>query len=59
MKRTKLFPTDLGMVVNDFLVKFFPSILNYKFTAKVEELSMRLLRAERMAVDDFQFLRRF
>ncbi|MCB0845127.1 MAG: type I DNA topoisomerase, partial [Bacteroidetes bacterium] len=37
-EKNKLFPTDLGMVVNDFLVKFFPSILNYKFTAKVEEL---------------------
>ena len=33
----KLFPTDLGMVVSDFLVKFFPSILDYSFTAKVEE----------------------
>ena len=37
-EKNKLFPTDLGMVVNDFLVKFFPSILDYQFTAKVEEL---------------------
>ncbi|RMG26319.1 MAG: type I DNA topoisomerase [Bacteroidetes bacterium] len=36
-EKAKLFPTDLGMVVNDFLVKFFPSILDYSFTAKVEE----------------------
>ena len=36
-EKHKLFPTDLGMVVNDFLVKFFPSVLDFKFTAKVEE----------------------
>jgi len=36
-EKNKLFPTDLGMVVNDFLVKYFPSILDYSFTAKVEE----------------------
>lgn len=35
--KSKLFPTDLGIVVNDFLVKFFPEILDYKFTAKVEQ----------------------
>lgn len=35
-EKAKLFPSDLGMVVNDFLVKFFPSILDYGFTAKVE-----------------------
>jgi len=36
-EKNKLFPTDLGMVVNDFLVKFFPDILEYSFTARVEE----------------------
>ena len=36
-EKAKLFPTDLGMVVNDFLVKFFPSVLDFSFTAKVEE----------------------
>ncbi|MCI4670757.1 MAG: type I DNA topoisomerase [Bacteroidia bacterium] len=36
-EKAKLFPSDLGMVVNDFLVKFFPSILDYGFTAKVED----------------------
>ena len=36
-EKQKLFPTDLGMVVNDFLVKYFPSILDFSFTAKVEE----------------------
>jgi len=35
--KNKLFPTNTGMVVNDFLVNFFPSIVDYSFTAKVEE----------------------
>lgn len=33
----KLLPTDVGMIVNDFLVNHFASILDYHFTAKVEE----------------------
>ncbi len=33
----KLVPTDIGMVVNDFLVAHFSSILDYHFTAKVEQ----------------------
>ncbi|WP_343487957.1 type I DNA topoisomerase [Allomuricauda sp. d1] len=33
----KLVPTDIGMVVNDFLVEHFSNILDYNFTAKVEE----------------------
>lgn len=33
----KLVPTDVGMVVNDFLIAEFPDILDYNFTAKVEE----------------------
>ena len=33
----KLVPTDVGMVVNDFLTLEFPDILDYNFTAKVEE----------------------
>lgn len=36
-ERSKLFPTDIGSVVNDFLVKFFPEIVDFQFTAKVEE----------------------
>ncbi|ANH61821.1 DNA topoisomerase [Dokdonia donghaensis] len=32
----KLVPTDVGMVVNDFLVQHFENILDYNFTAKVE-----------------------
>jgi len=33
----KLVPTDIGMIVNDFLVEHFDTILDYNFTAKVEE----------------------
>lgn len=36
-EKSKLFPTDIGMVVNDFLVEQFPTILDYAFTANVEE----------------------
>ena len=33
----KLLPTDIGMVVNDFLMENFPAIMDYNFTAKVEQ----------------------
>ena len=36
-ERNKLFPTDIGMVVNDFLVENFNRILDYNFTATVEK----------------------
>jgi DNA topoisomerase-1 len=36
-EKGKLTPTDIGMVVNDFLTENFPDILDYNFTAKVEE----------------------
>ena len=36
-EKAKLFPEDIGMVVNDFLVDHFPNILDYNFTAQVEE----------------------
>lgn len=35
-EKQKLFPTDIGMVVNDFLVEHFPTILDLNFTAYVE-----------------------
>ena len=35
--KNKLSPTDMGIVVNDFLVSQFPSIIDYSFTANVEE----------------------
>ena len=36
IEKGKLIPTDVGMVVNEFLVKYFPSIMDYNFTARVE-----------------------
>lgn len=36
-EKGKLFPNDVGMVVNDFLKKYFMEIINYNFTADVEE----------------------
>ncbi|MFM7021490.1 MAG: type I DNA topoisomerase [Flavobacteriales bacterium] len=36
-EKNKLFPTDIGMVVNDFLEKHFSSIVDYNFTASVEK----------------------
>jgi DNA topoisomerase-1 len=35
--KNKLVPTDIGTVVNDFLVEFFPRIVDYNFTANVEK----------------------
>ncbi|MBL7684063.1 MAG: type I DNA topoisomerase [Flavipsychrobacter sp.] len=35
-ERNKLFPTDLGMVVTDFLSEHFDRIMDYSFTAKIE-----------------------
>ena len=35
-ERGKLFPTDIGLVVNDFLLEHFENILDYNFTADVE-----------------------
>jgi DNA topoisomerase I len=35
-EKSKLFPTDIGMVVNDFLMEYFGQIMDYNFTAKVE-----------------------
>lgn len=36
-EKGKLFPNDIGMIVNDFLVDHFKDIINYNFTAKVEK----------------------
>ncbi len=36
-EKAKLFPTDMGILVSDFLVQHFPEIINYNFTAKIEE----------------------
>ena len=36
-EKGKLLPTDIGIVVNDFLMENFPAIMDYNFTAKVEQ----------------------
>lgn len=36
-EKGKLLPTDTGIVVNDFLMKYFPEILDYNFTANIEK----------------------
>ncbi|MDN3547906.1 type I DNA topoisomerase [Mucilaginibacter aquaedulcis] len=36
-ERGKLFPTDIGAVVNDFLVQYFKDIVDFNFTASVEK----------------------
>ena len=36
-EKGKLLPTDIGIVVNDFLIANFPSIMDYNFTANVEQ----------------------
>lgn len=36
-EKGKLLPTDIGIVVNDFLINNFPGIMDYHFTARVEQ----------------------
>ena len=36
-EKAKLFPTDIGMVVNDFLCEHFKNVMDYNFTANVEK----------------------
>lgn len=36
-EKKKLFPTDIAMLVNDFLIEYFASVVDYSFTAEVEK----------------------
>jgi DNA topoisomerase-1 len=36
-EKSKLFPSDVGMVVTDYLVEHFPKVMDFSFTAEVEE----------------------
>jgi DNA topoisomerase-1 len=36
-EKSKLFPTDLGLVVTDFLVQYFDDVMDYGFTARIEQ----------------------
>src|SRR5438045_1358201 len=37
VEKAKLFPTDIGMIVNDFLLQHFPSVMDFGFTAEIEK----------------------
>ncbi len=49
--KNKLKPTDIGVVVNDFLTATFPEILNYNFTATVEEQFDHVAEGEQVWTD--------
>ena len=54
----KLIPFDIAMLVNDFLVEHFPRIMNYKFTAHIEEELDEIARGEmdyHEMLDEFYF----
>lgn len=54
--KNKLIPTDTGMVVNDFLVEYFASILEYNFTAKVEKSFDKIAEGKvewKKSIEDF------
>ncbi|HSH31347.1 MAG TPA: topoisomerase C-terminal repeat-containing protein, partial [Candidatus Saccharimonadales bacterium] len=46
-ERAKLFPTAIGEIVTDFLVKHFPEIVDYHFTAKVENEFDEIARSQK------------
>lgn len=47
-EKNKMFPTDIGSVVTDFLVKFFPEVVDFNFTAKVENSFDEISRGEKI-----------
>ena len=52
----KLFPADIAMLVTDFLVEHFPRIMNFKFTAHIEEELDEIARGEiekKVMLDEF------
>jgi DNA topoisomerase-1 len=55
-EKSKLFPTDLGLVVTDFLVQNFDDVMDYGFTARIEsefdEIAMGRMKWDSM-LDDF------
>ncbi len=55
-EKSKLFPTDLGLVVTDFLKQYFDDIMDYNFTARIEhefdEVAQGKLKWNKM-IDDF------
>ncbi|MBR1726013.1 MAG: DNA topoisomerase I, partial [Muribaculaceae bacterium] len=53
-EKGKLMPTDVGMVVNEFLITYFPSILDYNFTARVEETFDNIAEGKEQWNDDIE-----
>lgn len=54
----KLFPHDIAMLVTDFLVEHFPRIMDYRFTAHIEEELDEIARGEiekKVMLDEFYF----
>ena len=54
--RNKLMPTDIGIVVNDFLMEYFQSVMDYNFTANVEKELDAIAEGEEnwtKIIDDF------
>ena len=54
--RNKLMPTDIGTVVNDFLMEYFPGVMDYNFTTSVEKEFDALAEGEMVwtdAIDKF------
>jgi DNA topoisomerase-1 len=55
-EKSKLFPSDLGLVVTDFLKQYFDDIMDYSFTARIEEefdeVAMGKMKWNQM-IDDF------
>jgi DNA topoisomerase-1 len=55
-EKAKLFPTDLGLVVTDFLVQYFDDVMDYGFTARIEnefdEIAMGRMKPHAM-LDEF------
>ena len=55
-EKSKLFPTDLGLVVTDFLKQYFDDIMDYHFTARIEEEFDEVAAGKmkwNMMIDDF------
>ncbi|HYV95504.1 MAG TPA: type I DNA topoisomerase [Chitinophagales bacterium] len=55
-EKSKLFPTDIGMIVNDFLLLHFPTVMDFGFTAEIEkefdDISNGMKKWDEM-IDDF------
>lgn len=55
-EKNKLFPTNVAMVVNDFLVQHFPNVIDFSFTANVEKEFDEIAHGEKawdVMIDDF------